>query len=89
MNIFHSKLQLSRTRRLSRLSDLVMDTPASYSEYLNFDSLLRSHLPFLQFSLRVLNRSRPVGLVGLEHVLRNQAIQPTVKKMRIGQNITL
>jgi len=70
MNIFHSKLPLSRTRWLSRLSDWVIDTPASYSEYLNFDSLLRSRVSFLQFFLCGHNRPRPVGLAGLEHLLR-------------------
>ena len=80
MNICHSKLQLSRTRRLWRLSDWLIDNPASYSEHLNLDSLLRSHVSFLHFFLRVLNRSRPVGLAGVEHLLRNRAVQPTVKK---------
>ena len=87
MSILHSKLKLSRTRRFSRLSDWVIDTPVSYWGYLNFDPLLRSHVSFLQFFLGVLNLSRPVELVGLEQLLRYHAIKPTVKKMRKGQNI--
>jgi hypothetical protein len=76
MSIFNSKLQLSRAHRLSRLSEGVTDTPASYSDYLNLYSLFRSYVSSRKFFLLVLNRSRPVEL---EHLLLILSLEPTIR----------
>jgi hypothetical protein len=75
MSIFDYKLQLSRLVNCRGWVTEWLTIP--HSEYLNFDSLLRSHVSFLMF-LRVLNRPRPVELVGLGHLLRIPTLQSTV-----------